>query len=91
MARTRDEVRDIQQRIQEQTGFFMGERYVQPRTWQNEIIEPEPTEESLLAEAQRLAAKRRKSAGLRALKAKYGHDGAQAVVSRHAGRSVHLQ
>ena len=41
--------------------------------------------------ADQLRTKRKRGAGLRALKAKYGHDAAERIVSKHSGRHITLK
>lgn len=49
------------------------------------------TREQITAKVEALAKKHRKGAGLRALKAKLGRDGAEDYISRKAGRHITLR
>lgn len=49
------------------------------------------TREEITAAAQALGKASRKRNGVRALKAKYGHDAAERIVSKHAGRHISIQ
>ncbi len=47
--------------------------------------------DDILGSVKTLVARHNKGAGLRSLKAKYGHDGAERIVSRHVGHQVSLR
>lgn len=77
MARTTDELTRIDREIGELTGVFMGRGRIGDRPY-----------DELLAEAQSIAARNKKRAGVKALIRKYGHQGAENIVRKYSGRTI---
>ncbi len=78
--RTRDEERALQNRILAEVGFSY-------HTSNMAVI----SDDECIADAQRIQSHPKKTAGIRALKAKYGRDGAESILLRKTGRTIHLQ
>lgn len=80
MERTEAERTSIDRQIGELTGVWLGRAAIGDRPY-----------EELLAEAQTKAARKRRTAGARALVRKYGHEAATRIVANKTGRTIHFQ